>query len=132
MARTCLSEHKLTIPRPGTPGKGDVEVRLPWATFGHCLGFLWSQLTLDNAVGSTVQGGHGPEKAYLSPGPGHMWLGTNGGEELQVVLHDLLSKDPFAIARTLVPLEKKIPALFESSPKELKSLPPAHCRSPSP
>lgn len=42
----------------------------------------------------------------------YSWLCTIGREELQVVL----SKDQFPITRALVPLEEKIPVLFENSP----------------
>jgi len=54
-----------------TPAKGKVEVKLPWATSGHCLPCLWPKLDFNGATGSTACGKHSPRKAFLSPGDGH-------------------------------------------------------------
>lgn len=104
--------------RQCTPGRGKVEVRLPWATSGYCFGCLLPKLAFDYAAAIIAQGKHSPGKACRSPDDGHTSLGVNGGEHSGVcrwLCIIFFQKKTFATAWPLAPLEK-IPVLFESSP----------------
>lgn len=123
-----------------TPGRGKVEVRLPWATSGYCFSCLLPKLAFDYAAGITAQGKHSPGKACRSPDDGHTSLGANGGEHSGVCrwlcMIFFQKKTHLPLLGHWLPWKKSLSSLRAPlclcHPKELKLSPPEFCKNTSP